>query len=119
MSSLIDKGINESENQETTLVKTVNGREIEADLVVRVLGQVSMKPFVDWLILLLHRFSLLYNRTGCTTDSFSARVRYLTPPSSIPWIRTLSTPRVEWSGYHIPCKFWRLEKRIPFSMKAI
>ena len=43
MSSLNGKGISESENQEITLVKTVKGRKIEADLVVRVLGQVFVK----------------------------------------------------------------------------
>lgn len=64
MSSLNGDGTNPFVNQEKMLVKTVKGREIEADLVVRVSRQVFVKLFVDWLIRLLYFFSSLYNESN-------------------------------------------------------
>lgn len=50
LSSLNGKGFG---NQETMVVKTLKGCEIEADLMVRVPGQVFVRRFIESLILLL------------------------------------------------------------------
>ena len=89
MSSLNGNKTNSFGDQETMLVKTVKGREIEADLVVCVLRQVFVKLFVDWFICLLHaslnaqllctgqkpNTSLLHNMDSGTIDPKSGMVR--------------------------------------------
>jgi hypothetical protein len=101
MSSLNGNGTNDTGKQGTRLIKTIKGREIRADLVVRGLRTYFGNTLPTALIPLPLLLSVLFERD---THSFCARASYLTLRSSEAWIHVLSIPKMRWCEYRAPCK---------------